>query len=199
VYRQFTSFFSHKIVQQDTESLKPFGGQKNCKFIKFCGKCQETRINNINLQQTEIKRNCWLIWSSHHIWKEQEVCILQNKWNKLHFQSKEKILFLPISRTDYKAGKSVLHFRQGFKIDGDKTWRKLVYSPQCNSQAKIDNKTISKIFKKVSIQLQLIGKCTWAQWKKRKNLCRHKKNIFFAILDNSKNILEKCFFDQTSS
>ncbi len=29
--------------------------------------------------------------------------------------------------------------------------------------------------------------------KKAKILCRHQKNIFFAILDNSKNILEKKF------
>jgi hypothetical protein len=35
--------------------------------------------------------------------------------------------------------------------------------------------------------------------KKAKILCRHQKYIFFAILDNSKNILEKRFFDQTSS
>jgi hypothetical protein len=30
--------------------------------------------------------------------------------------------------------------------------------------------------------------------KKAKILCRHQKNIFFAILDNSKNILEKNIF-----
>jgi hypothetical protein len=35
--------------------------------------------------------------------------------------------------------------------------------------------------------------------KKAKFLCCHKTNIFFAILDNSKNILENKFFDLTSS
>jgi hypothetical protein len=37
--------------------------------------------------------------------------------------------------------------------------------------------------------------------KKKKFVPSQKKYIFchFAILDNSKNILEKCFFDQTSS
>jgi hypothetical protein len=30
-------------------------------------------------------------------------------------------------------------------------------------------------------------------------LCRQQKNNFFAILDNSKNILGNKFFDQTSS
>jgi hypothetical protein len=35
--------------------------------------------------------------------------------------------------------------------------------------------------------------------KKAKFLCRHPKNIFIAILDNSKNILENRFFDLTLS
>jgi hypothetical protein len=38
-----------------------------------------------------------------------------------------------------------------------------------------------------------------AQWEKSKIFVPSPKNILFAILDNSKNILENRFFDLTSS